>query len=63
MLHAINLKGGRREERGVEGFLTSDGAFLTREEAYTLATSNGQFARRTGPGLYDGPKLFSEDLW
>jgi hypothetical protein len=63
VLHAINLKGGRREERGVEGFLTSDGDFLTREEAYTLAKRNGQFARQMRPGCYDGPKLFSEDLW
>jgi hypothetical protein len=53
------------------GFITTELRFITREEAYVLAKENGQFKRKkiqincgieisTG---YDGPMLYSEDLW
>ena len=48
-------------ERDVQGFLDEDGKFLNRKEAFTLATESGQIRRR--PGGYDGPELYSEDLW
>lgn len=50
-----------REEGDVQGFVDDTGRFLTREEAYVIAKESGQLNRR--PDGYDGPKLFSEDLW
>ena len=43
----------------LEGFLTDKNRFITRDEAYDLATENGQF-------IADGrlyKQLYSEDLW
>lgn len=45
----------------VQGFITDEGEFLNRRAAMTLAAINGQLKR--GPGGYQGPELFSEDLW
>lgn len=42
----------------VQGFLTSQMEFVTREEAYKIARENGQLVRDTGLGA-----LYSEDLW
>lgn len=46
-----------------EGFLDDQGAFLDRRSAFQLASANGQLNRRPGPQFYQGPELFSEDLW
>ena len=45
-----------------QGFLTSEGRFVDRTEAYQIAATNGQLAGRAA-GQYDGNELFSEDLW
>lgn len=45
-----------------QGFLTSDGRYVDREEALKIATAAGQMKPRQ-PGQYNGPELFSEDLW
>jgi hypothetical protein len=47
----------------VQGFLDANGVFLTRGQAYEVAVQTGQINRREGPGHYQGPLLFSEDLW
>lgn len=47
----------------IQGFLDSEGNFLNREQAFILASKNGQLKRRTGPKYYQGNELFSEDLW
>ena len=47
--------------QGTQGFLNERGRFLDRRTAYAVAVLNGQLNRR--PGGYDGPELFSEDLW
>ena len=44
---------------GEQGFLTNEGQFLNREDAFALAKSNGQLL----PGTLGGRELFSEDLW
>lgn len=44
--------------RGRQGFLTSTGRFVTREEARDLAIRSGQC-----PQPRHGTMLFSEDLW
>jgi hypothetical protein len=49
-----NYKGADFEQ----GFVTSKGEYLTREQAYELALSNKQYLRRL-PKL----KLYSEDLY
>lgn len=46
-----------------EGFLDSQGNFITRHFAYLLAKGNGQLNRKPGPEHYQGPELYSEDLW
>lgn len=45
-----------------QGFLLSNGEFIGREAALELAQYSGQLIPRTG-NMYDGPELFSEDLW
>lgn len=46
-----------------EGFITTSGVFLNRKEAMQLAKENGQLNRRQGSQYYQGPELYSEDLW
>ena len=50
-----------------EGFLVlnRDGtySYKGREEAFIEVSSNGQLRRRSGDNNYQGPKLFSEDLF
>lgn len=49
------------EWRGAEqGFVNQFGEFLTREQAYEIADTNGQHLHGEG---YDGRLLFSEDLY
>lgn len=45
----------------VQGFLDSNGRFLRRAQAYTIARWSGQLQRK--PGGYQGTDLYSEDLW
>lgn len=45
-----------------QGFATSKRHFVSREEALPIAQAAGQMKPRLH-GQYDGPKLFSEDLW
>ena len=48
------------ESESQQGFLDQYGTFLTREEAYVVATEQNQIIRRC-PG--DNGKLFSENLY
>lgn len=43
-----------------QGFIDQFGVFMTREEAYVVASRNGQIVRRCGG---DEGKLFSENLY
>lgn len=45
-----------------QGFVDESGAFLTRTHAFERAQETGQIKPRV-PGNYEGPLLFSEDLW
>lgn len=58
--HVIRAIGGIKGP-DVQGFADENGTFLNRRHAMTLAMLNGQLNRR--PGGYQGPELFSEDLW
>lgn len=49
---------GFDHDRAVQGFLSSDGQFLDREQAHALAIENGQC-----PEPDHVRELFSEDLW
>ncbi len=60
VLHA--LRGGGATP-GEEGFMLSNGAFISRKVAFELAQANGQLKRNMNPGSYQGDELFSEDLW
>lgn len=54
---------GNEADRGIQGFLDENNVFLTRKQAFCVAQETGQLNRRPGPGHYQGPELFSEDLW
>jgi hypothetical protein len=47
----------------VQGFLDANGVFLNRKQAFEVATQTGQIKRPDTSGTYQGPQLFSEDLW
>jgi hypothetical protein len=47
----------------VQGFLDANGVFLNRTQAFEVATQTGQIKRPDTPVTYQGPRLFSEDLW
>lgn len=44
------------------GFLLSNGTFADRRRALVVARQAGQCRQRL-PGQYDGPELYSEDVW
>ena len=46
-----------------EGFIDEDGVFLNRKKAMARAEETGQLNRRPGKEFYQGPELYSEDLW
>ena len=48
----------------VQGFKTSTGRFVTREEAYPIAKAAGQLLPQDRPGHTPTPgTLYTEDLW
>lgn len=59
--HVIRHIGGIRGP-DIQGFLDNRGKFLNRREAMRVARAAGQLIRPTVGG-YQGPLLFSEDLW
>lgn len=68
ILHALNSQfmSGRKASSiidEVEGFLDDKGFFLDRAEAYKHAKRFGPPLVKREPGDYQGPELFSEDLW
>lgn len=57
--HILNTHGGLAG--CAQGFLTSEGKFVARDEAWRIAEAAKQIVRR-GFGR-DGEWLFSENLW
>ncbi len=57
VLHRFNLGSVAH----VQGFMTSDREFVTREEAREIALKSGQITEQTN--CRHATKLFSEDLW
>ena len=51
--------GLRNTDMRLQGFVTSTGRFVTREEAVPIATAAGQIIKKTCPAF----QLFSEDVW
>lgn len=64
IIHAIT-QNGKKAHGGVQGFLTNDGRFLTREEAAVEALKCGQVEvdKANVKHIFDGRRLYSEDLW
>jgi hypothetical protein len=52
----------RRREGHAQGFLTSTGRFVDREEAKHIARATGQYRHREGRSA-DWHELYSEDVW
>lgn len=52
---------GIRWQVGTEtqGFVTSDGRFVDRDEGFQIANAAGQIVQKHGPATH----LFSEDMW
>lgn len=52
-------------EAEIQGFITHEGKFMERREAFAHVHECGQGTprRRTGRENYQGEELFSEDLW
>ena len=46
-----------------QGFVDQRGNYLTREEAWVVASAAGQIIRRVGGDTINGGKLFSENLY
>lgn len=46
-----------------QGFLTSEMKWVDRQTAFTIAKAANQIISRPDGRIYDGPDLFSEDLW
>lgn len=64
ILRVMHDRGIPVKDYGEQGFLDSDGNFQGRRKALLIATAAGQVTlRRPGPENYQGPELFSEDMW
>lgn len=48
-------------DNGRQGFVTSNGSFVDRREAFRLVSTHGQTSRRSGNS--NSEELFSEDVW
>lgn len=46
-----------------QGFIDQQGKFLTREEAYIVATAAGQIIKQVGGDTVNGGTLHSENLY
>ena len=64
VLHLMHNNGVPVGHYGEQGFVDSEGKFQGRLEAFKIATLAGQVTRRRpGATNYQGPELFSEDMW
>lgn len=52
----------RLPQDAIQGFVDSEGSFLTRTQAFHVAKAAGQLKPQR-PGHYKGALLFSEDIW
>lgn len=62
VLQLMYLAGLPQDHETEQGFLTDTGRFIRRKPAKIMAERAGQLKPRQ-PSQYDGPELFSEDLW
>jgi len=63
LIHQLSLTHASETKPVIEGFVDADNNFLTRTQAYVRAGQTGQLKRLAGPEFYQGPELFSEDIW
>lgn len=62
--HIVKTRGGAAfGQPRIEGFIDERGVFLDRKQAMQRAVQTGQLRRREGAQYYQGPELYSEDLW
>ena len=62
--HVLQAASTSRDWVEEQGFVTNDGCFVDREAAMVIARKAGQLIRdESDPRRYQGPLLFSEDLW
>ncbi len=58
LIFILTGRGYKTPITGQQGFVTSDGKFIDRENGLILARKNGQLLQEYNPKF-----LFSEDLW
>ena len=63
IMHDLYSKTGRRVRGDEQGFLTSTGRFVGREQAFQIAHRAGQFDPENRLSGSSSRDLFSEDLW
>lgn len=59
IIHEIVKETGDRPITGEQGFVTSTGRFVSREDAAVIALKRGQIKKLK----FNNTQLFSEDLW
>jgi hypothetical protein len=59
VLHLLASQVGRETESWEQGFVTSSGRFVDREEAFRIAVAAKQIIKKHPPAEI----LFSEDVW
>lgn len=62
VLHWMQQCGVKQDGTTEQGFLTDTGCFVHRRPARLIAENAGQMIRPKEGG-YQGPELFSEDVW
>lgn len=64
IIHSITIH-GQNAHRGIQGFLNDKNQFLTREESAREAIECGQviIGHANIRHVFDGKRLYSEDLW
>lgn len=61
IMHAFYYEIGKGLQKYEQGFLTSEGVFVNREEAYLIAEQNNQIIKIVTDKT--DRRLFSENLW
>lgn len=61
VMHELNKSVGINAHTAEQGFIDQRGVFLSREEAFEVATAAGQIRHKSGNP--NSKKLFSEDIY
>lgn len=63
MISVIERLKIKNTDKFIQGFIDQWGTFLTRQEAWNIATLNGQIRKHVGGDDANGGTLYSENLY